>query len=93
MVRRSLWVGFLSCCLLLTVAGCLTVSKAVQAYEECKGDVECLKEMDQVRVSSYVVTKSATNSMPIPSVPEFIALVVSNVVAFVYGVFHGKKKP
>ena len=58
-----------------------------------EGCVECLKEMDKVRVSSYVVTKTATNSMPIPSVPEFIALVVSNVAAFVYGVFHGKKKP
>ena len=46
----------------------------------------------KVKESSYVVAKTASSNIPLPSVPEVIAVVVSNIVSFGYGVFHGKKK-
>lgn len=75
-----------------TVTGCVAVKKSLDNYEACKGDSVCMSEMAQVKNTSYVVTKSATELMPLPSVGEGIALLVSNLVAFGFGVLKGRKK-
>ena len=51
-----------------------------------------MQEMDKVKESTYVVTKAASSGFPVPSVPEIIAVLVSNLASFGYGVFHGKKQ-
>ena len=92
MVRKSFWIVYISLCLLFTGAGCAALNTAVENYKACKGDQVCMEEMKKAGEASYVVAKSASSSVPIPSVPEIIAVIVSNLVSFGYGVFHGKKK-
>ena len=84
------WIFFLMLC--FTIVGCAATKRALDNYEACKGDQECITEMGQVRASSYVVAKTATNSLPLPSLGEGIAIVISNLVAFGFGVLKGKKK-
>ena len=84
------WIMFL--CLFFTVSGCLTVKGALENYEACKGDQVCMEEMTKVKESSYVVSKAAVAAYPLPSVGEGIALLVSNLVAFGFGVVKGRKK-
>jgi len=78
-------------CLFFTVSGCLTVKGALENYEACKGDQVCMAEMSKVQEASYVVTKSVSNNSPIPSLPEVLAVFVSNLISFGYGVFYGGK--
>lgn len=92
MRRRFFWVPFFSLVILFTVIGCSSVYRALDNYKACAGDSECLSNMESVRENSYVVTKSAASGLPIPSMPEIIAIAVSNLLSFGYGVFHGKKK-
>ena len=84
------WFFVLLLC--FTVVGCVAVKKSLDNYEACKGDPVCMEEMTKVKASSYVGTKSATELMPLPSVGEGIALLVSNLVAFGFGVLKGRKK-
>ena len=84
------WIFFLMFC--FTIIGCAATKQALDNYEACKGDQACVTEMEQVRASSYVVAKTATNSLPLPSLGEGIAIVVSNLIAFGFGVLKGKKK-
>jgi len=84
------WVFFLCCVFMVT--GCLTVKGALDKYEACKGDQVCMAEMSKVKESSYIVSKAAVNAYPLPSVGEGIALVISNLVAFGFGVVKGRKK-
>ena len=92
MTCRYFWCSFLGVCFLFTTLGCAAVSRSIDNYKACSGDQACLSEMTKVKESSYVVAKAASNNLPLPSVPEVIAVIVSNVVSFGYGVFHGKKK-
>ena len=80
-----LWVFF-------TCLGCASVSKALDNYKACQGDQVCMSEMTKVKDRAYVVAKASSSGFPLPSVAEIIAVAVSNVVSFGYGVFHGKKK-
>lgn len=91
MARRSMWSAFFGLLLLLTCLGCASVSRAIDDYKSCAGDSECMSEMTKVKESSYVVAKAASSTMPLPSLPEVIAVVVSNLFSFGYGVFHGGK--
>jgi len=84
------WFFVLLLC--FTFVGCASVKKALDNYEACKGDPVCMEDMTKVKGSSYVVTKSATELMPLPSVGEGIALLVSNLVAFGFGVLKGGRK-
>lgn len=92
MARRQMWCAFFSVCLLFTCLGCAAVSRSIDNYKACQGDQECLDQMTKVKESSYVVAKTASSNIPLPSVAEIIAVVVSNALSFGYGVFHGKKK-
>lgn len=74
------------------IMGCVATKQAMDNYEACKGDLQCVQEMSRVKDTSYVITKSATEFMPLPSVGEGIALLVSNLVAFGFGVLKGRKK-
>lgn len=78
-------------CFTMTLLGCVAVKKSIDNYEACKGDVACVQKMDEARQASYVVTKSAAGPL-LPSTSEVVAVIVSNIVAFGVGVFHGKKK-
>jgi len=71
--------------------GCVAVKKSLDNYEACKGDPACVESMESARVASYTVTKAAAGPM-LPSGPEVVAMLVSNVVAFGVGVWKGKKK-
>ena len=84
------WIMFL--CLFFTVSGCLTVKGALENYEACKGDQVCMEEMVKEKDTSYVVSKAAIAANPLPSVGEGIAVVLSNLVAFGFGVLKGRKK-
>jgi len=84
------WFFFL--CLCFTVSGCLTVKGALDNYEACKGDAVCMEEMVKVKDTSYVVSKAAVSAYPLPSLGEGLALLVSNLVAFGFGVLKGRKK-
>ena len=92
MYRRMFWCTFFGFCLLFTCLGCASVSRAIDNYKACKDDPVCVQQMEDVKEASYVVSKTASSNIPLPSVPEVIAVIVSNVVSFGYGVFHGKKK-
>lgn len=72
--------------------GCAATKQALDNYEACKGDSVCIEQMEQVRTESYTVAKTATNYLPMPSLGEAIALGVSNLVAFGFGVLKGRKK-
>ncbi|WNK14590.1 MAG: hypothetical protein [Microvirus sp.] len=84
------WFFVLLLC--FTVTGCVVVKKSLDNYEACKGDPVCMEEMTKVKESSYVISKSAVAAYPLPSVGEGIALLVSNLVAFGFGVLKGRKK-
>lgn len=92
MARRSMWCGFFGLCFLFVFLGCAAVSKSIDNYSACKADEVCYSEMMKVKNASYVVTKGAGSNFPLPSTAEVVAVVVSNIVSFGYGVFHGKKK-
>ena len=87
---RRLRYAFLGC-LLFVLLGCAGVKQALDNYEACKGDPVCVEQMDKAQMSSYSVTKAVT-STAFPSMPEAIAFVISNVVAFGVGVVKGRKK-
>ena len=91
MVKKSFWVAYLSLCFLFTCLGCAALSTAVDNYKACKGDQVCVAEMSKVKEATYEVTRSAGSNFPVPSVPEILAFVVSNIVSLCYGVFHGSK--
>ena len=84
------WFFFLVIC--FTVVGCAATKQALDNYEACKGDKVCIEQMENVRSASYTVAKSATNSIPLPSLAEGIAIAVSNLIAFGFGVLKGRKK-
>lgn len=74
------------------IVGCSAVKKSVDNFEACKGDPVCMEQMTTVKDTSYVITKGAASAFPIPSLGESVALVVSNIVAFIFGVLKGRKK-
>lgn len=76
----------------LTFVGCLQVRRSVDNYQACKGDPVCWAEMNNVKEDTYNITKVATSAMPSVSIQEGIALLISNIVAFGFGVMKGKKK-
>ena len=78
-------------CFSLTLMGCVAVKKSLDNYQACKGDAVCLEEMNKARATAYTVTKAATGPL-LPSTSEVLAMIVSNVVSFGFGVFHGKKR-
>jgi SNF family Na+-dependent transporter len=92
MTRRTMWISFFAVCFFFTCLGCAAVTRSISNYKACVGDQECMAEMSKVKESSYVVAKAASSNIPLPSVAEIIAVVVSNALSFGYGVFHGKKK-
>lgn len=92
MRKKHFWVSFFGLCLLFVCLGCASVSRSIDNYKACAGDSVCMSEMQKVKESSYVVAKAASSNIPLPSVAEIIAVVVSNALSFGYGVFHGKKK-
>lgn len=79
------------CCFACTLLGCVAVKRSLDNYQACQGDVECVEKMESARQASYIVTKSAAGPL-MPSTAEVVAVLVSNVVAFGVGVFHGRKK-
>lgn len=74
--------------LLLFFVGCA----AVDRYDSCKSDPVCLQKMEDAKAASYVVSTSAAKASGVPSGAELIGLLVSNIVAFGTGVWHGKRK-
>lgn len=72
----------------LLLVGC--ASEAVRSYESCIADQQCAEEMAQVQNDTYnstlVTTASTTGLAPM------IAVLVSNLVAFAFGAWRGKKK-
>lgn len=90
-MRRFFLVQFLLVCVFLTCVGCAAVSRSIDNYKACQGDQECLDQMTNVKEVTYAVTKNTATSFPFPSVPETIALVISNVVSFGFGAFRGSK--
>ena len=78
-------------CFSATLLGCSSVQRSMEAYEACKADSECVAEMDKARSTSYVITKTAASSTGFPSVPEVLAVLVSNLASFGVGVLRGKK--
>ncbi|AXH78152.1 MAG: hypothetical protein [Microviridae sp.] len=90
-MRRVVMVYWLLGALFLTCLGCAAVDRSIQDYKACKGDQQCLKDMTDVKDTSYIVAKGVTSSFPLPSIPEAIAIVVSNVAAFVFGATQGHK--
>ena len=66
----------------LTLLGCASVKRSMEAYEACKADTECVKEILKIQDSTYVVTKAAASGAGFPSVPEVLAVLVSNLAAF-----------
>ena len=83
---------FVLCFLLLFCLGCATVSKSVDNFQACKDDPVCFAQMEQLKSSSHIIVESAVSSVPFPSVPEWIAIGISNVLAFAFGAMRGKKK-
>lgn len=64
---------------------------ATDRYKACLADTACYAEMEAARASAYNVTKSAAGFPGVPSVPEVLALLVSNLAAFGVGVLKGRK--
>lgn len=91
-MRRYFLFFCLGMALFIGVVGCKSVQVALDNYEACQGNSICIAEMEAVRSASYTVTKSAVNSFPLPNVGETIAITVSNLLAFVFGMFRGKRK-
>lgn len=83
---------FVLVCILLTVIGCKTVQEAQTDYQVCMADPICVAEVERARALTFNTTKAAASSIPFPNVPESIALITSNVVAFAVGVIKGRKK-
>lgn len=82
----------------LTSLGCVAVKNAHEKYLACAGDLKCYEEMSKIKENAYVATKTVSQavassaSMSFPSIPEALAVLVSGLVSYVYGVRHGKKK-
>lgn len=72
---------------IVAFTGCV----ATDRYKACLGDKACYEEMEAARITSYNAVKSASNVPGIPSFPEVLALLVSNLAAFGVGVLRGKK--
>jgi len=72
--------------------GCASVQRSLDNYQACKADAECSAKMAETGRVASVVTKTAASGFPMPSVPEALAWVVSNIATFAYGVSHGKRK-
>jgi len=77
--------------LLLTFLGCVAVNKSIDNYKACKGDPVCLAEMEKVKEVTYDVVEPVV-SANMPSMAQVIALTISNIVAFGFGVLKGRKK-
>lgn len=79
-------------CSIFVIIGCASTKEALDRYEACKGDPVCISEMEKVKSVSFSVTKGAVTPF-VPSSPaELIALGVSNLLSFAFGVWKGKKK-
>lgn len=78
--------------LLFFLTGCAGIQKSVDRYQACIEDPACLAQMEDVKQVSYDVTKVAASGFPISSIPDAIAYIASNVIAFGFGVLKGKKK-
>ena len=90
-MRRFFMTWFFVVCLCSTVLGCAAVHHAIDNYKACNGNQQCLDEMNKVKDTTAVVSKTAAAAFPLPSVPECIAFLVSNIAAFGYGAWHGGK--
>ena len=77
--------------LLLTFLGCVAVNKSIDNYKACKGDPVCMSEMEKVQQLTYNAVEPVAQSS-IPSIGEIIALAISNIAAFGFGVMQGRKK-
>ena len=85
---REFAKAFLFSTVLWFVVGCAAVGR----YDNCKNDPVCVQKMNDARQASYIVSKSTAQATGMPSSAEVIALLVSNLVAFGTGVWHGKRK-
>ena len=84
--------GFLFVLLLLiTSAGCITTKQAVDDYQRCMADAECSAQVNAVKSHSYVATETAITTSGIPRLADIIAVIVSSVVSFGFGVVKGRK--
>ena len=68
-------------CFALTLLGCTAVDRSLKNYEACQGDQQCMDDMLQVKDTSYQIARGAALGFPLPSIPETIALVISNIAA------------
>lgn len=55
-------------------------------------DPVCKQEVETYANYTHLTTETAVSQVSIPSFAEGMALVLSNIVAFVFGVIKGKKK-
>lgn len=76
----------------ITSLGCVAVTKSLDNYNACVGDPVCVSEMAKVKSTTHAVVETTASSLGAPTAPEFIAVVVSNLVSFGFGVLKGKKK-
>lgn len=73
---------------ILFLMGCHTT---LADYQNCMNDPVCAASVENSRVASYQAVKASSSSL-FPSFNEALALVLSNIVAFVVGVIKGRKK-
>lgn len=79
---------FFSLVLFMTILGCAGVRTSLENYEACKGDVDCMRSVEQTREAAFAVSRSAVNSA-FPSTADALALIISNGIAFAVGVWRG----
>jgi len=75
----------------ISFAGCSIIDKAKDNYNACRGDKACMEQMENVRASTEVATRTVGNTF-FPSPLEAVVYLVSNLAAFGFGVVKGKRK-
>lgn len=76
---------------LFVVVGCASVSRSVEDYNACMADPQCADSVNAVRDNTRTVVTATSSALPLPSIPEVVGLIASNVIAFAVGVRRGGK--
>lgn len=85
------WQVIILLCLMAFLVGCKSAQMSIHDYQACLADELCSADVEKYRQMSYSTTKAATSTIG-GGIPEALALIISNAVAFAVGVYKGKKK-
>lgn len=77
--------------IMIFAVGCDLTSRSMKYYNDCKGDNECIKLMQQNYNTTHVIVSKAVDSVGVGGLGEIVGCVAGSIASFLTGILAGKR--